>query len=68
MPISSILPIFFTRMHYIFFIFSFFKVVLKELIYHVIISAIQKNDSVIHAYTSILFQNLFLHGLSQNIG
>ena len=33
-----------------------------------IISATQQNDSVIHIHTSILFQILFPHRLSRNIG
>ena len=40
-----------------------------QLIYKVvIISTVQQNDSVIHVHTSILFQILFPHRLSQNIG
>ena len=39
-----------------------------QLIYKVvIISTVQQNDSVIHVHTSILFQILFPHRLSQNI-
>ena len=42
---------------------------LMKLIYKVVIfSAVQQSDSVIHVYTSILFQILFPHRWSQNIG
>ena len=54
--------------------FSPFSVFFKsfiavEMIYNVVtISAVQQSDSVMHVHTSILFQILFPHTLSQTTG
>ena len=54
------------KMYLLTYFLSFIEV---ELIYNVvIISAVQESDSVIHVHTSILFQILFTHRLSQNVG
>ena len=37
------------------------------LIYNVVIISAVQRDSIIHVHSSILFQILFLHRLSQNI-
>ena len=52
----------------LFFICFIFYVEVKLIYNVVIISAIQKSDSVVHVHASVLFQILFPHGLSQNIG
>ena len=54
----------------IFLSFFFFKSFIEaQLIDNVvIIYAIQQSDSVIHVHTSMLFQILFPHRLSQNTG
>ena len=49
-----------------FIVLSFIEVQLTYIV--VIISAMQQSDSVIHIHTSILFQIIFLHRLSQNFG
>ena len=57
----------FSKMFFFFFIFLTFMEV--ELICNVvIISAVHQSDSAIHVHTSILFQIIFSHRLSQNIG
>ena len=58
-----------TTSHIFLFFFSFFKVLLKcSYLQCDGVSDIQQSDSVIHICTSILFQILFLHRLSQNTG
>ena len=54
--------------HFLFY-FIFWKFIEAELIDSVVMfSAIQQCDSVIHIYTSIIFQILFPYRLSQNVG
>ena len=62
---SALVP--FRQLQLMFF-FSLKNCIEAQLIYNVIISARQQSNSVIHAHTSVCFQILFSHRLSQNIG